>query len=231
MTLADGAAEAGALALASGGSAAEAARAALPGWAEDASAVEVERRHGDGAPAAALAVALAGRPARRHQLRQREAGAVSAFEAPADAATVLVTAVRRGGGFPRRRRGAGLCRRRRRPGDAAGRRRWQAAAPDPARLGGGPRPGGAPGRAPAAGAGGGPGPGLPPGGGRRSGGPGGGRRRRSPSLAARSPSSICRRRCCGRCLEERLRAGAVRRPAPRRPRPPIERCWRWSCAT
>ena len=35
MTLADGAAEAGALALASGGSAAEAARAALPGWAED----------------------------------------------------------------------------------------------------------------------------------------------------------------------------------------------------
>ncbi len=35
MTLADGAAEAGALALASGGSAADAARAALPGWAED----------------------------------------------------------------------------------------------------------------------------------------------------------------------------------------------------
>ncbi|HEX2392453.1 MAG TPA: hypothetical protein VHI77_06000 [Solirubrobacterales bacterium] len=35
MTLADGAAEAGALALASGGSAAEAARAALPGWAKD----------------------------------------------------------------------------------------------------------------------------------------------------------------------------------------------------
>lgn len=33
MTLADGAAEAGALALASGGGAAEAARAALPGWA------------------------------------------------------------------------------------------------------------------------------------------------------------------------------------------------------
>ncbi len=41
-TLADGAAEAGALALASGGSAAEAARAALPGWAEDDVAVEVE---------------------------------------------------------------------------------------------------------------------------------------------------------------------------------------------
>lgn len=42
MTLADGAAEAGALALASGGSAAEAARAALPGWAEDDVAVRVE---------------------------------------------------------------------------------------------------------------------------------------------------------------------------------------------
>jgi Flp pilus assembly protein TadG len=35
LTLADGAAEAGALALASGAPAAEAARAALPGWAED----------------------------------------------------------------------------------------------------------------------------------------------------------------------------------------------------
>jgi hypothetical protein len=35
VTLADGAAEAGALALASGGSAADAARDALPGWAED----------------------------------------------------------------------------------------------------------------------------------------------------------------------------------------------------
>ncbi|SRR5260221_7818558 len=41
MTLADGAAEAGALALASGGSAAEAARAALPGWAQDDVAVSV----------------------------------------------------------------------------------------------------------------------------------------------------------------------------------------------
>jgi hypothetical protein len=41
MTLADGAAEAGALALASGGSAAAAARAALPGWAEDDVAVKV----------------------------------------------------------------------------------------------------------------------------------------------------------------------------------------------
>lgn len=42
LTLADGAAEAGALALASGGSAAEAAREALPGWAEDDVAVSVE---------------------------------------------------------------------------------------------------------------------------------------------------------------------------------------------
>jgi hypothetical protein len=42
MTLADGAAEAGALALASGGPAAEAAREALPGWAEDDIAVVIE---------------------------------------------------------------------------------------------------------------------------------------------------------------------------------------------
>lgn len=42
MTLADGAAEAGALALASGRSAAKAARNALPGWAEDDVSVEVE---------------------------------------------------------------------------------------------------------------------------------------------------------------------------------------------
>jgi hypothetical protein len=42
MTLADGAAEAGALALASGGSPKDAARAALPDWAEDDVAVEVE---------------------------------------------------------------------------------------------------------------------------------------------------------------------------------------------
>jgi hypothetical protein len=41
MTLADGAAEAGALALASGGSAAAAARAAVPGWAADDVAVGV----------------------------------------------------------------------------------------------------------------------------------------------------------------------------------------------
>lgn len=42
MTLADGAAEAGALALASGGSAAEAAREALPGWAKEDVSVAVE---------------------------------------------------------------------------------------------------------------------------------------------------------------------------------------------
>ncbi|HET7506789.1 MAG TPA: hypothetical protein VFJ53_00375 [Solirubrobacterales bacterium] len=42
MTLADGAAEAGALALASGGPAADAARDALPGWAEDDVSVSVE---------------------------------------------------------------------------------------------------------------------------------------------------------------------------------------------
>jgi len=42
LTLADGAAEAGALALASGGSAAAAAREALPGWAEDDVSVSVE---------------------------------------------------------------------------------------------------------------------------------------------------------------------------------------------
>lgn len=42
LTLADGAAEAGALALASGGSAGGAARAALPGWAAEDVAVVVE---------------------------------------------------------------------------------------------------------------------------------------------------------------------------------------------
>ncbi|HET7588960.1 MAG TPA: hypothetical protein VFK14_02070 [Solirubrobacterales bacterium] len=42
MTLADGAAEAGALALASGGSAADAAREALPGWAKDEISVAVD---------------------------------------------------------------------------------------------------------------------------------------------------------------------------------------------
>jgi len=42
MTLADGAAEAGALALAAGGSAPDAAREALPGWADDDVSVSVE---------------------------------------------------------------------------------------------------------------------------------------------------------------------------------------------
>jgi hypothetical protein len=42
LTLADGAAEAGALALASGDSATEAVRDALPGWADDDVSVEVD---------------------------------------------------------------------------------------------------------------------------------------------------------------------------------------------
>jgi len=42
VTLADGAAEAGALALASGGSATDAAREALPGWADDDVSVSVD---------------------------------------------------------------------------------------------------------------------------------------------------------------------------------------------
>jgi len=42
MTLADGAAEAGALAVASGGKARDAARDALPGWAEDDVSVDVD---------------------------------------------------------------------------------------------------------------------------------------------------------------------------------------------
>lgn len=41
LTLADGAAEAGALAAAAGGSATDAARGALPGWAEDQVSVSV----------------------------------------------------------------------------------------------------------------------------------------------------------------------------------------------
>ena len=41
LTLADGAAEAGALAVAEGGSAAEAARKALPGWADDNVSISV----------------------------------------------------------------------------------------------------------------------------------------------------------------------------------------------
>jgi hypothetical protein len=42
LTLADGAAEAGALALAEGGSASEAARDSLPGWADDNVSIKVE---------------------------------------------------------------------------------------------------------------------------------------------------------------------------------------------
>jgi len=63
LTLADGAAEAGALALASGGSATEAARAALPGWADGRVAVavrggEVTVRLRPPSPLAALAERL-----------------------------------------------------------------------------------------------------------------------------------------------------------------------------
>jgi hypothetical protein len=45
LTLADGAAEAGALALASGGQAKEAARDAVPGWAEDDVSISVQGGH------------------------------------------------------------------------------------------------------------------------------------------------------------------------------------------
>ena len=55
LTLADGAAEAGALALASGRSAAKAARDALPGWADETTSTSGRGRQGDGAPAAAVA--------------------------------------------------------------------------------------------------------------------------------------------------------------------------------
>jgi hypothetical protein len=64
LTLADGAAEAGALALASGASASEAARDALPGWAKDdvevtVSGAEVSVRLRPPSPFAALASRLA----------------------------------------------------------------------------------------------------------------------------------------------------------------------------
>jgi hypothetical protein len=64
LTLADGAAEAGALALAAGGSAEQAARGALPGWAEDDVEVavaggEVSVRLRPPSPFAAVAARLA----------------------------------------------------------------------------------------------------------------------------------------------------------------------------
>jgi uncharacterized protein (UPF0333 family) len=64
LTLADGAAEAGALALAAGGSAEDSARAALPGWAKDDVAVtvkgnEVSVRLRPPSPLAAVAERLA----------------------------------------------------------------------------------------------------------------------------------------------------------------------------
>jgi hypothetical protein len=74
MTLADGAAEAGALALASGGSAAEAAREALPGWAEDDVTVSVQ----DGTVAVRLLA-----PSPLHALADRLAVTSSASARPA----------------------------------------------------------------------------------------------------------------------------------------------------
>src|SRR6185369_8607137 len=76
LTLADGAAEAGALALAEGGSATEAARQALPGWADDNVAVAVEGEE------VSVRLRLDRRPPGGHQQRQREVGRMSArFEA------------------------------------------------------------------------------------------------------------------------------------------------------
>ena len=73
LTLADGAAEAGALALASGRPASRAARDALPGWAAD----DVERqrpgRPGHRPPAAAGALGGDRRAPHRHRQRRREA--------------------------------------------------------------------------------------------------------------------------------------------------------------
>ena len=76
LTLADGAAEAGALALASGGSAADAAREALPGLGPGRRLGRGRRRRGLGAAAPALAVRRDRRPPRGHQQRQREVGAM-----------------------------------------------------------------------------------------------------------------------------------------------------------
>ena len=77
MTLADGAAEAGALALASGRSAADAARGALPGWARDDVDGVGAGRPGDGAVAPALAAAQHRRPPGGHIFGSREAGRMS----------------------------------------------------------------------------------------------------------------------------------------------------------
>ena len=77
LTLADGAAEAGALALASGGSAADAARGALPGWAKDDVAVAVRGRRGHACGCARPRLCARSPTARRNQLGQREAGAMT----------------------------------------------------------------------------------------------------------------------------------------------------------
>ena len=92
MTLADGAAEAGALALASGehGSGGGPRRAAGMGGRRRRRLDPGRDR--DRAPAAAVAAAPARRPAHHHQRRDHEAGAMSSNPLT-DAPTVLVTAV------------------------------------------------------------------------------------------------------------------------------------------
>ena len=93
MTLADGAAEAGALALASGDSAA----AGRTGGAARVGAGRCRglgcRRRGVGAVAATFAFRGGGRPARCQRQRQREAGAVTVLNPLDRGATVLVSAV------------------------------------------------------------------------------------------------------------------------------------------
>ena len=85
-TLADGAAEAGALALATGRRPGDAARGALPGWARDRRRRGRLRRHGHGAIAAADPDRDPLRPARHQLHRDRAAGTMSG-------GTILATAV------------------------------------------------------------------------------------------------------------------------------------------
>ena len=75
LTLADGAAEAGALALAAGRPAKSAARGALPGWAEDGGEVSVRGGEVTVRLAPPSPLAGAGRSPGGHQLGLRQAGA------------------------------------------------------------------------------------------------------------------------------------------------------------
>ena len=113
LTLADGAAEAGALALAAGRSAAAAAREALPGWARDASRLGLRRR-GDRPPPPAIALLRAGGPPRRHLQppgsgpRRMRAQVIAASwlggaAGSLELAAALAVARRPGGTGPRRR--------------------------------------------------------------------------------------------------------------------------------